>query len=353
MILYFIVLLLLWISATGKNRLKTDVNCLRIALILMFFIFVLRDFSVGRDIAGYKEAYELTQDYPFWYFDYVYFENGYLLLCKLFNYLHLSFRVFFIFIYALILVPLYYFLKNHSKDPLFSLIIYYCYQFFVLDMSGLRQSIAMSVCLMAYMVLMSEKRQKLLYFALIVFAAFSIHRSAIIFSFVAFFVLKKETLTVNLLLVAAYLAIILFLMQYDKFILLALQDEEMTQYGFDSNLQASSTFILNLWWLIFMFVAYSSHRLNKQYMNLLTKYLHLMACACVTMFALQGSPLLRASSYYLLFLLIALPEFLSQFLSRSSLAFIKFLIIGLYFYIFYSTVLEPSQFDIVPYNFAF
>lgn len=352
-IVYFAILFLLWAIATGRNRQKTDANFLKFALVLMFFMFVLRDFSVGRDIEGYKDAYEITLDHPFWYFDYVYFENGYLLLCKIFCYLQMPFRVFFVFIYALILVPLYYYLKNHSKDPLFSLIIYYCYQFFVLDMSGIRQSIAMSICLIAYMVLMSEKKRKLLYFALIVFAAFSIHRSAIIFSFVAFFMLKKETMTINLLLAIAYVVIIMFFMQYDNYILVAMQDDELTAYTFDSDMKANSTFILNLGWLLFMFVVYSSRTFNKKYKNLLTKYLHLMICACVAMFALQGSPLLRASSYYLVFLIIALPEFLSQFGSRSPLTIIKIPIIVLYFYMFYSTVLEPSQFDIVPYKLAF
>lgn len=350
---YFTILFLLWVIATSKNRQKTDANLLRFALILMYIMFVSRDFSVGRDIPGYMEQYEITAEYPFWQFDYVYFENGYLLLYKIFNLFNLPFRAFFVFIYALILIPLYYFLKNHSKDPIFSLIIYYCYQFFVLDMSGLRQSIAMSICLIAYMVLRSERRHRLLFSALILAAAYSIHHSAIMFLFIGLLVLKKETRFSNIVLSFVYIGAILFFRQFNQYILLMVQDQELRNYGFNEDLRAGSTLILNIGWLLFMLYVFFSKRLTGKYRDLLVKYLHIMICACVTMLALAGSPLLRAASYFLVFLLIALPEFLSLIGTRSSVSMIKLFIIGLYFYMFYSTVLVPSQFDIVPYKFAF
>lgn len=352
-ILYFVFIFLLWVYSINQRRREVVVRCLKASLIVMFLVFVLRDFSVGRDIPGYKETYEMTSTVSFWDFDYVYFEKGYLLLCKLFNLMDLPFRAFFIFVYAIILIPLYYFFKNHSKDPLFSIIVYYCYQFFVLDMSGLRQSLAMSVCLMAYMVLRSVHKYRVLYFALIVAAAFSIHRSAVIFSAVGFLILKKETRFSNTVLTLVYIGTALFVSMYDQYILLMMQDQELTEYGFSDSLRAGTTLILNTFWLIFILFAFFTQHSTGKYRDLLVKYIHIMICACVAMFALSGSPLLRASSYYLIFLTIVLPEFISLMGKRSGAGAIKFMIVALYFYMFYSTVLAVSQLDIVPYKFAF
>ena len=355
-IVYFIFIVFMWLLSVRQNRREMVNRYLRICLVLLFFIFVLRDFTIGRDIQGYKDAYEMTPDYSFWDFEYIYFENGYLLLNKLFNLVHLPFRAFFVFCYAVILIPLYFFFKNHSKDPLFSLIIYYCYQFFVLDMSALRQSIAMSICLIAYLALQSENRFRFLLFVLIVTVAFTIHRSAILFLVVGYLVLKRETPFVNIILIIAYIVGIWFIMQNDQYLLLMLHDKELTEYEYNDTFRVGYTFVLNMGWLFFMLLTFLTQHSMGKYRLLLVKDLHLMTCACAVMIALSGSTLLRASSYFLIFITIALPEFLSLLGKKTgveAIGFIKILIIALYFFIFYSTVLKVSQFDIVPYKFAF
>ena len=67
----------------ASNTQKRSNILLGIIFISIFLICVLRSGSVGRDIAGYELAYKMTKDVPFSDFNYIYYENGYLLFMKI------------------------------------------------------------------------------------------------------------------------------------------------------------------------------------------------------------------------------------------------------------------------------
>lgn len=177
-----IVLLMLW-DKSGST-LKRDENrsnrILLFSFILIYLVCVLRSPSVGRDIPGYQEAYNWTKKIAFDNFDYIYFENGYILFMKICIRLKLSFQGFLAVVYLIILYPIYLFIKKFSTDKLFSALIYICYILFEFDLTGLRQAIAISIVLLAFTVYLKSRRfPKILYIILVLVAA-TFHKSAYI-----------------------------------------------------------------------------------------------------------------------------------------------------------------------------
>lgn len=148
--------------------------------ISIFLVCALRSPTVGRDIPGYERAYELTKDVPFWDFNYIYFESGYLLLMKICVSLHMNFQGFLAVVYLIILYPLYYLIKRYSYSPIFSILIYVCYMLFEFDLTALRQAIAMSIILFSFVVLMEKSKCYILKFILIVILAATFHKSALL-----------------------------------------------------------------------------------------------------------------------------------------------------------------------------
>lgn len=73
------------------------------------------------------------------------------------------------------------FLYRHSNDSLLSIIMFICLGSFTFAMNGMRQAMAMSICLLSY--LFVEKR-KLIPFLITVFVATLFHKTAIIFTLV-------------------------------------------------------------------------------------------------------------------------------------------------------------------------
>lgn len=178
----FIVLLMMidknW--DTLKHDEKRSNRILLFSFILIYLVCVLRSPSVGRDMPGYQEAYNLTGKVAFDDFNYIYFENGYILFMKVCIKLHLSFQGFLAIAYLIILYPIYLFIKKFSTDKLFSTLIYICYILFEFDLTGLRQAIAISIVLLAFTALLKVHRFPKILYIILVLAAATFHKSAYI-----------------------------------------------------------------------------------------------------------------------------------------------------------------------------
>lgn len=164
----------------GENRKGFNTTILRILFLAIYLVCILRASSVGRDLPGYAEIYDLTKSADWEDFRYIYFEPGYVFLMKICCAVGLGFQGFLVVLYAGILFPLYIFIKRYSVDYVFSVAFFVCYLFFEFDLSALRQAISMSICLLAIMTLNSAARLRLLYFAGLVFLGILFHMGAAI-----------------------------------------------------------------------------------------------------------------------------------------------------------------------------
>lgn len=188
------------------NIKKKNIIYLNLAFIAIFLIYSLRASTVGRDLPGYEEAYELSNVISFARLGIGNFERGYLFLMWICNKLNLSFQWFLTICNAIILVPIYIFIRKYSKNVFLSTIIYICYMFFEFNMTGLRQAIASSIVLIAITVLLESKRYGLLKYILIVLLATKFHSAAYAaFLYLPFHYMKKsKTYTISIACLGAF-----------------------------------------------------------------------------------------------------------------------------------------------------
>ena len=176
---------------TYRTSEKASKRFLIVSFVIIYLVCALRDYSVGRDIPGYMETYELSSQYPLWDATWIYMESGYVAYMKICSLLGFSNRMFLFVTYFFMLFPIYYTIKKHSDNPLLSVIIFICFQFLTFDLSGIRQGLATSICLMGFTFALKEGKRNLIIFYLFAILAFLFHRSSIIFMLVPFIVRMK------------------------------------------------------------------------------------------------------------------------------------------------------------------
>lgn len=348
-IYFFLILIIPGFCSTIKDRQKAQGIALRILMILMYLILALKAETVGCDISGYKEWYERTKLEAFNNFSYCYMENGYLLLMKVFNLLGVSFQLFSAFLYAIAILPLYHLIKKYSPDVMISVMILFCLDFFVFACSGLRQTVAMSLCVWAFLILKgNESKMNLIPSILVVVAAAFIHKSAALFVpvlFILYFRYKKLTYLFYII------ALVVFF--FNQHLLINLNLEyELSKYEYDNRLTLGLMFVFDI--IMFVFFAISIWGNKPRYTDkvLLWQLGNILLYGFVLMVGFNGAILLRSATYELLFLSILMPIALN-FWPKETRNIISVIFIAVLFYCLYFLILKTNTLGIVPYKFFF
>ncbi|MBQ7340050.1 MAG: EpsG family protein [Clostridia bacterium] len=99
------------------------------------------------------------------------------------------------------------FIYKYSKNALLSVIMFVCLGLFTFNMNGLRQCIAMSICLLAYDFI---EKKKFIPFLLVVILAMSFHKSAIFFALTYFIIFMKPKWNYTMFFVGLLVLFVLF-----------------------------------------------------------------------------------------------------------------------------------------------
>lgn len=175
----------LYYNANSYSYEKKERGILKVIFIMLFFLCALRLYTVGRDVGPYRLHYLDVLNHDLLDFNYIYFEKGYILLMKVCAKIGLSWQQYLGVIYVIILFPIYLFIKKYSKNTFMSAWVFVCYMYFEFNLTGIRQAIAASICLLAFITLLESKRYPLVKYILIVTVAVMIHKSA----FAAYFII--------------------------------------------------------------------------------------------------------------------------------------------------------------------
>ena len=148
---------------------------------VMLFIMGLRHYSLGSlDTLNYYNAMKRATGSISWenFYNPDYFEVG----AQLFIYsLSRAFKdpQWLLVITSLIyIVAIFYFIDNNSNDIPLSITLYISLGLMIFNLQGMRQSIAMSICLFAYE---QAKRKHLIKFLVLIIIAVTFHQTAIVF----------------------------------------------------------------------------------------------------------------------------------------------------------------------------
>ena len=153
---------------------------LLLASLPMFVLIAFRAPSIGADTGVYNLNFlEMVQksweDIDF----NTRMEQGYLIFVKLITYITQDVLVFQIIYTAIYWIVISDFANQLEKGNFFFLFIYATIGLYFFMFTGVRQCLAMCICLLSYRFI---KKRKLIPFAILIFLAFSFHKSAILFS---------------------------------------------------------------------------------------------------------------------------------------------------------------------------
>lgn len=174
----FAVSVILGLLMTGKNPTKLKkIIYLSILFVLMFVVTVMR-YGVGNDYFSYIRIFERINDTPWSDILGLEFEPLFSVVTKLISMVTGNYEVMYGIYSVLILVPVAYSIYRHSDIPWLSVTTYLCFTFFYTSLSFIRQSIAVSVLILAYGFIKKRKLVPVLIFAVI---ATLFHYTALVF----------------------------------------------------------------------------------------------------------------------------------------------------------------------------
>lgn len=317
-----------------------------LTFIYLYLFCSVRSFEVGRDVPGYIQMYEKTATVPWSDWDYVYFENGYIALMKICNIAGLSARGFFFVIYSVILFPIYLFVKKRSPLPLLSVIIYISFQFFVFDLTGLRQAIGMSICMLAYIVASEKKSMRNLSgFILLVCLAATFHKSSLIF-LLSYPVMGLPVNRRMVLIYCIVAAVCYVLNKAGVGAVLSLFENTHYEYSTDSSQQLGFFSIaLGLIAILAVWTFFHTETAKRVQVKYATNML--LASICLLLL-FNGSILLRSVMYFYFPMIISIPMYVSSLKDRNLNIIVSACVIVTFLTFFFTN--DINTFDIIPYT---
>ena len=148
----------------------------------MFLMFVLRYKTIGADTPGYVRFFQTTiRDIPFsklFVTELMREEIGYRIYVKLISYLTSNYTIYFLINAIVIFGTLYRFAFKFTENPFIFFFLFITLGTYQFIETGLRQSLAMVICIWA---LSFAQKRKPIKFILTVILAYFFHKSAVIF----------------------------------------------------------------------------------------------------------------------------------------------------------------------------
>lgn len=187
MIIYALLLTLFAASAlTQKNKTVDNaeygidrsnnnvllISCFAIYLLMMLKAPLIGDYS--RYAYNFLDSANKTIEF-YWERN---LDPGFYILTKIIGEINYSTVFYFAVTSAIICCSLFFFIKRYASNKRYAIYFYFTIGIFAFSMSGLRQTLAMSICLFAYE---AARRQKIIPFLLLVGAAYLQHKSALFF----------------------------------------------------------------------------------------------------------------------------------------------------------------------------
>ena len=308
--------------ASNKNSIP---NQIYFVIIFALVLFVgLRAKTVGLDSHSYAEdignsVAEL---------EYSNYEYGYIALIRLLTVLKLNYSVLFVVAAFVAITPVFLMIRDESDYPVLSVIIYFGTTLFIWSFSALRQSMALGLIACAYYFIKNKKR---LLFLLFVFLAFCFHKTALFFTpaiLFSFFKINKKCIFVTIV-----IGVVLIVSQ--SFILNFLSSYSRIDSYFDVEMEGGERYLAVLFFVALLFVI--------QYRNIKTDpflFFSIVLLPFIFFVVNKNSVLNRASWYYQLLLIVAIPKVIKSFNTKSFRVCLYILMAFLFSYQFISSIIN-------------
>ncbi len=353
-LIVYILALPVIVGMCCKDQEKKNKYVTLLGMLAIFLLLALKG-DVGSDISGYLSQYEIAANKAWDDYEYVYFENGYIFLMKVFNAIGASFQWFMVCVYALACIAMYIFIRKYSKNPSLSMLIFICYDFFVFYISGVRQTLAMSICLIAYVIFEKRKFVPMVAAVGLTYLATLVHQSALVF-FLAFILALIPMENINIVFYAGAIVASFFF----KSVVWDIVNTYVKEVGEVQETSLGGNFILLIGVSLIMYLMNSKKNIlgikirgveidvatNAQ----LVSMTRMMLASVSGLVLFSGHSMTRAVMYGMMFIIVGLPNTLEKFEYKIKVL-LQLLFIAFFVALFYFETLEPNLLELVPYKF--
>lgn len=271
----------------------------------VYLLLSLKNISVGTDTVSYLAGFDTIlyinwQDiFNFKIHNLVFsFERGFIVLSKFITMFTKDFTTYSAIIYAVMVIPLYKFIKKQSVMPFLSLILFITFGFLNFYFTGMRQAIAISIVLLSYNFIVKRKFWR---FICTITIAALFHKSAVFF-IPAYFLMN---LTITPIVGIVYF-LSLALIYVFRFNILGI----VTQYIYEGA-KFEDTGAYTLLSIVFMTftigLLFYKKVIAMNYNNKLI-YNLIAAAVCLMIFNTASQIGLRVAHYYYIFMILFIPN---------------------------------------------
>jgi len=301
---YFILVIIPIIIAIFEMDKKSEKNKSIVTFFLIMFVLLsLRNIKCGTDLSNYKYFFKENSKMSFEKLIEFYSESGeilYHLFNKVIFLVTNDFQIFLTIIAAICMIPIAIFYKRESKNPILTIGLFLTVAPFGMFFSGLRQSIAMAIVIMAFRFI---KEKKIIPYIIMILIAFGFHQSAIIM--LLLYPLYHAKITKKWLIVIVPLMIMIFIFKNQIFSsLILISSKYAERYNEITSTGAYSILILLFLFDIYCFAFTDKDKESKEFIGLRN---FLLCATCIQFFASINSVIMRINYYILLFIPILIP----------------------------------------------
>ena len=332
------------ILARKKNELTV-----KLFFLGFFILLALRDVSVGNDLIEYRRIFENCIQLPFDKLSNMRWEVGYTFYNKLIGFVSKDFRFLLIVTALITLVPIYKLYAKENRYQVLLILLFINMPCFPIVFSGLRQSIAMSIGILAYMAI---ENKKYISSVLMIVLACCFHISAfvlvLLYPMIFFKIKTKHLLYIVPIMVVVYVCRIPLLLLTFRF----LPEQYLSAYGTIEETGAFGMLILFLLFSIFSFVVLDETVMAKK--DYFMRNILLVATMFQFFVPIHGL-VQRASYYFLLFVPVSIISVVQAPKKMwKSISDFAAVVIGCFFslYFFYNASFSTDNLlNVFPYKF--
>ncbi|TJX13963.1 EpsG family protein [Tissierella creatinini] len=310
---------------------------------ILFLITALRSISVGFDSEQYSRHYYLLHQMGFKDIINIYKDElGFYFIIKTLTYISSNHQLMFTFIGAIYAFFISRFIYKYSKDSMVSFIMLITMSYFAFSMTGLRQTIALSILLLSIDYIIGRKLSR---FIILVFLGSLFHKSAIFF-LPAYF-LKTKKISFKKIILYIISTPLVFLLR--PLMINIVQKFIYEGYLVDYNQLAGGWTTLFIYSLILAVATILKPQMEKTDDNFPLFFSMMYMGMLIQMFVPLQANIFRVSMYYNIASIILIPGILKtqkDKISKLVSYVIFFILMGVQYYMFtfYAAGVNPYRF---------
>lgn len=336
------------INCERKEEISKQNCMLTVFFVMLFMILALRDESIGRDLKNYKFYFEFYKSLELE--DIFNSERDvlYYLLNWIVGKYTDDYQVFLAVVALITVLPVAVVYNKDKQHSFLKIVLFMNMSTFIMLFSGLRQSIAISVGVIAYEFV---KRKKLLPFLLFAFIAWGFHHSA--FMILLFYPLYHLTFKKRHLWFVVP-AILMFFIFNNQIFTWATNLIDSDKYTSDmTNTGAYTMLILFIMFAVFSYIIPDENKMDKETLGLRN---FLLIAVLLQSFSPLHNLAMRMNYYYIIFIPLLLPKIITYTKEElKEVAYLAKIVLIIYFVSYYliatynSCQTGISALDIYPY----